>query len=168
MLTGVEDHTMKLGLLMEAAQAQQTLAADALERLREHTTGLDGIVRQEIRTTLIDETRELGEECRQATEALRRLQRIASFRFTVWGGAIVIVGIMIPLGIAWCMFPTRTEVAALALRRDELTTNITRLTRQGGDMQLRSCGTEHRLCVRIDRSAPAYGEGADFLVVKGH
>jgi hypothetical protein len=168
MLARVEDDTMKLGLLMEAAQAQQALAADTLERLREHAAGLDGIVRQEIRTTLIDETRELGEECRQAAETLRRLQRIASLRFTLWGVAIVTVGIVIPFSIAWCMFPTRTEVAALELRRDELTTNITRLTRQGGDMQLRSCGTEHRLCVRIDRSAPAYGEHADFLVVKGH
>jgi len=168
MVAHIEDETMKLGLLMEAAQAQQALAADAIDRLREHTTGLDGIVRQEIRATLIDETRELGEECRQTAESLRRLQRVASFRFIVWGGAIATVGIVIPLSIAWCMFPTRTEVAALALRRDELTADIARLTRQGGDMQLRSCGTTHRLCVRIDRSAPAYGENADFLVVRGH
>jgi len=45
----MEDLTMKLGLLMEAAQAQQALAAAVLQQLREHTGGLDAIVREEIR-----------------------------------------------------------------------------------------------------------------------
>ena len=51
---------MKLGLLMEAAQAQQGLAAQALERLREHTAGLDAVVREEIRATLIEELQARG------------------------------------------------------------------------------------------------------------
>ena len=45
----MEDLTMKLGLLMEAAQSQQALAAAALQQLREHTGGLDAIVREENR-----------------------------------------------------------------------------------------------------------------------
>jgi len=159
---------MKLGLLMEAAQAQQTLAADTFDRLREHTAGLDAVVRQEIRATLIEETREFGEECRRAAAALRRLQRGTNLRLFAWGVAILVSGLMIPLGITWCMLPTRAEIAALAAKRDELTDNITRLVRQGGDLQLRHCGTEQRLCVRVDRSAPTYGENADFLVVRGH
>ena len=159
---------MRLGLLMEAAQAQQTLAAETLDRLREHTAGLDAIVRQEIRATFIDETREFGEECRGAAAALRRLQRGTNLRLLAWGVALLASGVMIPLGIAWCMLPTRAEITALAAKRDELTDNIARLARQGGDLQLRHCGTAQRLCVRIDRTAPTYGENADFLVVKGH
>jgi len=75
-----EDETLKLGLLMEAAQAQQTLAATALDRLREHTAGLDRVVREEIRATLLEEMQALDEESRRAAEALRRLQRTANLR----------------------------------------------------------------------------------------
>jgi hypothetical protein len=35
-------------------------------------------------------------------------------------------------------------------------------------MELRRCGDAQRLCVRVDRSAPAYGAGADFFIVKGY
>jgi len=35
-------------------------------------------------------------------------------------------------------------------------------------VQLRHCGAARRLCVRVDRGAPLYGEAADFLVVKGY
>jgi hypothetical protein len=164
----MEDDTMKLGLLMEAAQAQQTLATDALDRLREHTAGLDAIVRQEIRATFIEEARALGEEYRRATEALRRLQRIANLRLLIWSVALVTLGVTIPLFVIWCMLPTRAEVIALAVRRDELTANIAHLTRQGADLELRHCGSAQRMCVRVDRSAPPYGENADFLVIKGH
>ena len=69
MAARIEDETLKLGLLMEAAQSQQTLAATTLERLREHTAGLDAIVREEIRATLLEEMRALYEDSRRAAEA---------------------------------------------------------------------------------------------------
>ena len=53
MVAGAEEETLKIGLLMEAVQAQQTLATSMLERLREHTAGIDAIVREEIRATLV-------------------------------------------------------------------------------------------------------------------
>jgi hypothetical protein len=49
----MDDATMKFGLLMESAQAHQKLAETHLEQLRAHTRDLDGVVRDEIRRTLV-------------------------------------------------------------------------------------------------------------------
>jgi hypothetical protein len=35
-------------------------------------------------------------------------------------------------------------------------------------MELRRCGAAGRLCVRVDRKAGTFGEGGEFLVVKGY
>jgi len=66
------------------------------------------------------------------------------------------------------LLPTSAEIQALGAKRDELTANIARLARQGANLELRHCGTTQRLCVRVERSAPAYGAAGDFLVVKGY
>jgi len=164
----MEDDTLKLGLLMEAAQAQQTLAAKTLERLSEHAAGLDAIVREEIRATLLEEMRALGDDSKRAAQALRKLQRTASVRLVGWGAVIMSFAGLLPFALTWSLLPTGTEVQSLAARRDELTANIARLSSQGGNVQLRHCGAAQRLCVRVERSAPAYGTTGDFLVVKGY
>jgi hypothetical protein len=163
-----EDETLKLGLLMEAAQAQQTLAATTLDRLREHTAGLDRIVREEIRATFLEEMQALDEDSRRAAEALRRLQRTANLRLIVWSTAVLSLASLLPCAIAWWLLPTRTEIQTLAAKRDELSANIDRLSRQGGNVELRRCGTTQRLCARVERSAPAYGAAGDFLILKGY
>jgi hypothetical protein len=164
----VEDDTMKLGLLMEAAQAQQSLTTEALGRLREHVAGLDGVIRDEIRNTLVEEMHALGRDSDRASEALRRLQHTASLRLITCTVVVLTSASLIPLGVAWCVLPTRLEIDALRARRNELTSNIDRLTHQGGKVDLRHCGQEQRLCVRVDRSAPAYGDRGEFVVVKGY
>jgi len=164
---GVADDTMKVGLLMEAAQAQQSLAATTLEKLREHTAGLDAIVREEIRATVLNELHALTEDSRRAAAALRRLQRVANLRLLAWSAAILTLAAIVPLGIAWYLLPTQAGVAALKATRDQLTSNIDRLS-QGARMELRHCGGAQRLCVRVDRSAPTYGAGGDFFIVKGY
>jgi len=164
----IEDETLKLGLLMEAAQAQQTLATTTLERLREHAAGLDAIVREEIRATFLEEMKALGEDSYRAAHALRRLQRTATVRLVSWGAAVLSLAALLPFTLAWSLLPTRSEIQSLTARRDEMTANIARLSGQGGRVELRHCGTEQRLCVRVERSAPAYGAAGDFLVVKGY
>ena len=168
MAVGVADDTMKVGLLMEAAQAQQSLAATTLEKLREHTAGLDAIVREEIRATVLNELHALTEDSRRAAAALRRLQRVANLRLLAWSAAILTLAAIVPLGIAWYLLPTQAGVAALKATRDQLTSNIDRLSHQGARMELRHCGGAQRLCVRVDRSAPTYGAGGDFFIVKGY
>ncbi len=45
---GIDDATMKFGLLMESAQTHQKIAEAHLEKLRAHTQELDGVVREEM------------------------------------------------------------------------------------------------------------------------
>jgi|SRR5271156_3486365 hypothetical protein len=168
MAAGASEDTVRVGLLMEATQAQQTLAATALEHLREHTAGLDAIVRQEIHSTMLEEMQALGEDSQRAAVALRTLQRVANLRLAAWGVGILSLSAVIPFVIAWYLLPTPADLAALRARRDELAGNVARLAREGGTVELRHCGAAQRLCVRVDRGAPAYGDGAEFLVVKGH
>jgi hypothetical protein len=168
MAAGAEEETLKIGLFMEAAQAQQTLATTMLERLREHTAGIDAIVREVIRATLLEEIRALGEDSHRAADALRRLERTANVRLVAWGAAVLSLSALFPFGLAWWLTPTRADVEALIARRDELAIRIADLSRQGGNLELRRCGPKQRLCVRIDRGAPAYGASGDFLVVKGY
>ena len=168
MAAQLEDGTLRVGLLMEAAQAQQTLAATALDRLREHTAGLDAVVRDEIRATILEEMRSLGEDGRRAAEALRGLRRAASLRVAVWSVAMAVLSAAAPCAMAWWILPTRGDIAALGAERERLTANIARLSQQGARLELRRCGAAQRLCVRVDRSAPSYGEAADFLVVRGY
>ena len=68
--------------------------------------------------------------------------------------------------IAWWLLPSRAEVAALEVRRAQLLAALGAPGSFGASLDLRRCGAARRLCVRVDRKAPAYGEDADFLLVK--
>jgi hypothetical protein len=168
MAAQLEDDTLRVGLLMEAAQAQQTLATSALEHLREHTAGLDAIVREEIRATFVEEMHALTEDSCRAAEALRGLRRAASWRFGAWSALAFTISALVPFGLTQWWLPSRTQLDALVAQRNQLTTNVRLLTQQGGQIEIRHCGRAQRLCVRIDRSAPPYGEAADFRVIMGY
>jgi hypothetical protein len=164
----VQDETLKLGLLMEAAHAQQTLAESSLEKLKVHVEGLDDIVRDEIRRSLVEEIQVLGSESQRAAEALRRLERSANARVAGWTVGLTLVCSAIPLLAQWWFLPSQSELSGLRARRDELTSSIARLEQHGGRVDLRRCGGTDRLCVRVDRGAPVYGEAGDYFVVKGY
>ncbi len=108
---------MKLGLLMESAQAQQGLAGQALERLREHTAGLDAVVRGEIRATLIEELQAVEAESRRAAAALQTLQHAVGRRALLTGTATAVFASAIPLAGAWWLLPARGEIEALRATR---------------------------------------------------
>ncbi|MGH8305590.1 MAG: hypothetical protein ACRETG_08245 [Steroidobacteraceae bacterium] len=164
----MDDSTMKLGLLLEGAHAHQTLAETTLEQLRAHVGELEGIAREEIRTTLLEELRALGEDSRRAAETLRSLRHVANLRVMLWSVGMAALSCAVPLCAAWWILPSREEIAALSARRDALATSVAHLTRQGGQIELRRCGVTQRLCVRVDRKAPVYGQSGDYLVVKGY
>lgn len=163
----LSEEAMRLGLLMEAAQAQQRLGQESLERLAAHTRDLDAVVRDEIRRTVTEALGSLASESRRATESLQRMRRAANVRTLLWTVSIAMICSGVAMGEAWWMLPSQTEISALRTRRDALAANIARLKRRGGSLDIRACGPRARLCVRIDRNAPAYGPGADYLVVKG-
>jgi uncharacterized protein YPO0396 len=166
--TRLSDETMKLGLLMEAAQAQQGLSQESLERLSAHVRDLQAIVRDEIRRTVAEELGNLAAESRRASESLQRLRRAANLRALLWTVSVAAICSGVAMGEAWWVLPSQRQLAALRSRRDALEDNIARLQQLGGLIDMRKCGQRGRLCVRVDRTAPAYGPDADYRVVKGY
>ncbi len=159
---------MKWGLLMEGAELHQRLAEAQLEKLRAHTADLDTVVRDTIRRAMTEELRELALAARQAVEALDAVKRAANWRALGWQCASAVLCTAIPLGLVRLALPSAAEVAALRAQRDALAQNVARLEQRGGRIAWRRCGADGRLCVRVDRKAPAYGEDSDYYVVKGY
>jgi hypothetical protein len=164
----LDDATLKVGLLMESAQVHQKLAEGQLERLRAHTQDLDGVVRDEIRRTLVEELRALTAEATRATRALEKIRGAGAMRGAVWSLAAAVLCTLVPIGVARWALPSAAEIASLRSRRDELTANLAKLEQQGGRIDWRRCGDARRLCVRVDRKAPTYGDKADYFVIEGY
>lgn len=164
----IDDATMKFGLLMESAQAHQKLAESQLERLHSHTRDLDAVVRDEIRRTLVDELKALTAETTRAAQALRKIRRAGALRGVVWSFGFSLLCALIPIGVARWALPSPSQLAELRAKRDEMNSNLQRLQQLGGRIEWRRCGETNRLCIRIDRKAPTYGEKADYFVVDGY
>lgn len=164
----IDDETIRVGLLMESVQAHQKLAESHLERLRAHTRDLDAVVRDEIRRTLIEELQMLWAESKKTTEALQRIRRGAALRVGLLSIVISILCTGIPLAIVRWMLPSAPEIAALQARHAELSASVAILEGRGGRIDWRRCGQGSRLCVRVDRKAPTYGEKSDYFVAAGY
>ena|SRR5579872_2525877 len=163
----MDETTMKVGLLMEAAQAQQRAIDASLQRLTQLMAGLDEVVREELRRAFAEEFRALGTASEVAAQALARVRQSASRRTALWAMAVTLASAAAPCFVSWAILPSRVEVARLRAERNSLTESVAELQRQAGRMDLRRCGDALRLCVRIDRTAPAYGASGDYLVVRG-
>src|SRR5277367_3421695 len=92
----IDDATLRFGLLMESAQAHQKLAESQLEKLRLHTQDLDGVVRDEIRRTLIQELSMLTAETTRATHALEKVRRSAARRVVLWSVGLAALCTLLP------------------------------------------------------------------------
>jgi uncharacterized protein involved in exopolysaccharide biosynthesis len=164
----LDDKTMAFGLLMESAQAHQKLAESQLEKLRDHTRDLDGVVRDEIRRTLVDELQMLTVETARAIGALEKMRRGVTLRGTLASAAVAVACALAPIIIARLTLPSPAEIASLAARRADLERNISALKQRGGAVDLRRCGDSLRLCVQVDLKAPRYGDKADYYVIEGY
>ncbi len=153
--------------LVQAAQQQQQ-ARSAIEQLGAVVRGLDAIVRQEIRSALVEEFQALGDASHHAAQALDSVRRAASLRIALWAAGVVCACAAIPLTLAWSVLPSRVEITRMRAERDRLQESVALLEQRGGKADLRRCGPASRLCVRIDRTAPAYGAHGEYLVVKGY
>jgi hypothetical protein len=163
-----DEATMKVGLLMESAQIHQKLAEGQLEKLRAHTADLDLVVRDEIRRTLVDELQMLTAETTRAARALQKLRGGVAWRGMLLSLCAVVVCSVIPIALARWTLPSPSDFATLRARREELAASIVKLEQQGGRIDWRRCGEARRLCVRVDRKAPSYGEKADYYVIEGY
>jgi hypothetical protein len=163
----MDDTTMKLGLLMEAAQAHQKAAESSLKRLKATTSDLAGVVREEVQRVVTEGLHSLESDSKRTCEALRAVRRAANMRVLTWSIAIALLSSAIPFGLAWWLIPSQSDIAALRAKHAELAAKIANLEQEGGRMDLRRCGGG-RLCVRVDRKAPMYGEQSDYLIVRGY
>jgi len=157
-----------MGLLMEAAQAQQRLADSSLKKLKVHASELAVIVTEEVRRALARELQTLSSDSLAASDALRGLRRGVGWRLGLLTLILSTLSTILALAVAWWILPSRAELAVLRARHDEYAASVAALERAGGRVDLRRCGDQQRLCVRVDRRAPAYGESGEFLVVHGY
>ena len=162
------DAPMKFGLLLEAAEQNQRMAEASLECLRSHTEGLDAVVRDELRRSLCEQLVELTAELRRAEHAVRTLTRAANLRALSWSVNLVILCTVIPCLIARSILPSDKEIASMKSDQERLSGNIKRLEESGGRIEWRHCGEMNRLCVRVDRAAPTFGDAADYFIAKGY
>ena len=158
---------MKLGLLMETAQTHQKLAEAAIEKLTEHTQALEAVATDQIQMALVDALQTVHAEVQGATEALQKIKRAANARVTLCTLGLTAISTGIALFVASWALPTPAEIARLRTEQDELASNIAVLSQRGARADLRRCGTGH-LCVRVDLSAPRYGESSDYMVIRGY
>ena len=163
----MDETTQKVGLLIETAETAQQLTSALLERLQQQVQGLDGVVRQEIRRTLIEDLRDVHTESQRAAESLRRLQRVAIRRSIFWTLALSLACTAICLLIAALWLPSRTEITALTAQRADLLANLDVLKQHGAHADFRTCG-EHHLCVRVDVQQARYGDKSDYFVIHGY
>jgi hypothetical protein len=163
----MDDKTVKLGLLTEAAQQHQRLAEVGLARLEQQLRDLDQTVREEVRRSLQDELLTLTSESQRTAAALAGARRAVSIRTALWSLGVTACCCAAMAGAVLWWLPSRSEIAALRLKRDGLAAAIASLEQHGAQLDVRRCGSAGRLCVRVDRKAPAYGPAGDYLVAKG-
>jgi hypothetical protein len=162
------DNDTRFGLLLDAAHRHQQLVDTSLDRLEAHTRGLDTVVRDVIRRTLVSECTALDAEIASAAAALQSLRRVASLRLASWSVAVMTAVAGALLLVLGRVLPSARELTAMRAQRDEMSRQIQQLYEAGARVDLRRCGNEARLCVRVDRSAPSYGSSGDYLVLKGY
>jgi hypothetical protein len=164
----LDPDSMRFGLLLETAQRQQELIASELSELQAHTRGLDGVVREQLRRTLVEELGAVIEQSARAVSTLRALERAAKFRFLAWTLVTMLLATGATAASGWWLLPRRSEMTALRIRREQLLADLANLEQLGGRIDLQHCGSERRWCVRVDRQAPAFGQQSDYLIVKGY
>ncbi len=164
----MEDTTMKIGLLMEAAQAQQKAAESSLRKLKTAASELAVVVREEVHRVLLEQIHSLSEDSKRASDALYAVRRAANLRMAAWSVGTTVLSSLIPLALGWWIVPSRADISALREKHDELVAKIANLEQRGGRIDLRRCGEGGRLCVRVDRKAPTYGQQSDYLIVRGY
>ena len=167
-MSTIDDKTMAFGLLMESAQTHQKLAESQLQKLRDHTRDLDGVVRDEIRRTMVDELQVLTTETARAIGALENMKRGVAMRSTLASIGVAVACALAPVVAAKLVLPSPAEISTLTARRDEMALNVSRLQQRGGAIDLRRCGASLRLCVQVDVKAPRFGDKADYFVIAGY
>lgn len=111
----VDDAEVSIGLLMEIAQAHQQLAEAALANLKEHAAGLDAVVREQIRRSLIQELRGVHVESERAVQSLRRVQKAADLRIVMWSVGIAALSAVVAAVVGYGTAHVWSSLARLGM-----------------------------------------------------
>ncbi|HEV2702716.1 MAG TPA: hypothetical protein VGV09_13870 [Steroidobacteraceae bacterium] len=159
---GTRGQPEELRPILENVHAQQTKIHGLLATLDTRSRALDSTLGEAVQRAFMDAAG------LRAAATLSQVHRATGARFARWCCGIVSVCALVPVLLSWLLMPSPTRVLQARQSQTELSARVALLSREGGRMELRHCGAAQRLCVRIDRKAPLYGEGADFMVVKGY
>src|ERR1700733_7251286 len=116
------------------------MAETQLEKLRAPTQDLDGVVREGIRRTLVEELDELTAESRRAAHALKGMKRAAHLRGLIFNVSTVVLSVAIPSALAYWLLPSPVQIETLRARRDELQARVAPLEQSGGRIDWGDCG----------------------------
>ncbi len=152
----------ELGPILETVHAQQTKIHGLLATLDTRSRDLDSTVGEAVQRAFMDAAG------LRAAATLSQVHRATGVRFARWCIGLVSVCALVPVLLSWWLMPSPSQVLRARQSQDELAARVAQLSREGGHMELRHCGVAQRLCVRVDRKAPLYGESADFMIVKGY
>ncbi len=153
---------VELRRILESVHAQQSQLYDMLASLESRSRELDASVEQAVQRALAQPAG------LRATEKLAQMQRASTVRFARWSFGVVSGCALVPALLSWMLMPTRTQLLQARQTLDQLSAAVAQLAREGGHIELRHCGTANRLCVRIDRKSPFYGESGDFMVLRDY
>jgi hypothetical protein len=160
--TSTDRAPVELDRILETVHAQQAQLHGMLASLESRSRDLDASVGEAVQRAL---TQPAG---LRAAEKLAQMQRASSVRLARWSFGVVSGCALVPALLSWMLMPSRTQLLQARQTFDQLSAAVAQLSREGGRIELRHCGAANRLCVRIDRKSPFYGESADFMVLKGY
>jgi len=147
-----------------------------LETVHHHQSEIHGMLATlDSRSRALDTT--LGEAVQRAlmeaagiraTEKLSQMHRATGVRFARWSFGVVSACALVPAILSWVLLPSPAQVMQTRQTVQQLSAGVAQLSREGGRIDLRHCGERNRLCVRVERKAPFYGETGDYMILKGY
>ncbi len=156
------DSMVDAGRILETVRAQQSQLDGMLATLEARSRDLDASMGEAVQRALMEPAG------LRAIEALSQVHRATATRFARWSFGVVSLCALAPMSLSWILMPSRAQLLQARQTLDQLSAGAAQLSREGGRIELRHCGATNRLCVRIDRKSPFYGDSADFMVLKGY
>jgi len=151
-----------LSRMLETVHAQQSQIHGMLATLDSRSRDFDATVGEAVQRALMDAAG------LRAAEKLSQVHRAAGVRFARWSLGVVSACALVPTVLSWMLMPSQAHVLQTRQMLEQLSAGVARLSREGGRIQLRHCGEANRLCVRVDRKSPFYGENGEYMVLKGY
>ena len=158
----MEATPVDLSQILATVHAQQSQIHGVLATLDSRARDFDTTLGEAVQRALADAAG------MRAAETLSQVHRRTALRFAHWSFGVVSACALVPTLISWALLPSRTQLLQARETLAQLSAGVAQLSGEGGRIDLRHCGAANRLCVRVDRKSPAYGESADYMVLKGY